>query len=318
MVRIVAEIGINHGGSADVARAMIDAAADAGADSVKFQLFDPARLISRAASPAGIHDFFNQFVLPRDAVKALKAHADARGVDFFAAPFDPDSLEFLVALGAQRIKIASGSLNDIFLLESAAAAGCEVILSTGMSSPDDIRRAVEILAPRVPLTLLHCVAVYPTPDAAANLRRMDALRAFGVPVGYSDHTPDSLASVMAAAMGASVIEKHFMTDSSAVDAAVSLDPAAFSRMVRDIRRAEAMLGDGVVEPRGDECAVAKSARMSLAARADVPAGTVLERRHLCAMRPGTGISPLDIASVIGKKTVEDLAAGAIIAHDKLK
>ena len=103
MVRIVAEIGINHGGSADVARAMIDAAADAGADSVKFQLFDPARLISRAASPAGIHDFFNQFVLPRDAVKELKAHADARGMDFFAAPFDPDSLEFLVALGAQRI-----------------------------------------------------------------------------------------------------------------------------------------------------------------------------------------------------------------------
>jgi len=252
MTEIVAEAGVNHGGDLDTARKMIDAARWAEADAVKFQTYNVRNLL-RKGDP--LWSTLEALELSYAAFKELARHAERDGIEFMSTPGDTDSLRFLVEeCGVKRIKIASDDLTNKVLVNAAAATGLPVILSTGMATMPEIGRAL----PDVnydKFTLLHCVSEYPCPLENVNLRAMHDLYAFGLPVGYSDHTRGQLACIAAAAMGASVVEKHFMLDAEegeAIDRPVSISVSGLRSMVIKIREVEKMLGSGEKVPTKQE------------------------------------------------------------------
>ncbi|HPJ15886.1 MAG TPA: N-acetylneuraminate synthase family protein [Spirochaetota bacterium] len=324
MVRIVAEIGINHCGNLSKALSMIESAAASGADSVKFQTFSADKFYSRYSSSYlnntplssnyDLIEFFRKFEFTEDDYIKLKKAADECGVDFFSSPFDPDSIEMLERIGVKRYKIASGSLNDVFLIEKILSTGKEIIASTGLHEISEIEKSVQLMKKKnAHLILLHCVSLYPLADSDVNLKRMISLKdRFGLDVGFSDHSPDALSSLCAVSLGACVIEKHFKTEETDPDACVSLNPSGFKDMVDSIRRIENITGSGSFAVTSGEKNIARSANMSFCSLTRINKGEKITRDLLCAKRPGTGISPLDMELVLGKTALEDIEEDCLI------
>ncbi len=321
---IIAEAGVNHNGDLALAERLVDAAADAGADVVKFQTFDPASLCApdapkadyqkQSSSGQNQNEMLAQLVLSDDAHRVLKTRAEARGLVFMSTPFDKRSADMLDALPVGSFKIGSGELTHHALLEHVASKGKPMFVSTGMATLAEVEAAMAVLA-GARVTLLHCVSCYPADPKDANLRAMQTLRdRFHVPVGWSDHTLGIDVAIAAAALGAEVIEKHLTLDCSmpGPDHAASLEPKAFAEMVRSIARVSSALGTGVKAPVADELAVARVARRSLYWSRSLAEGSVISEPDLLALRPATGLAPAAASSLIGRKL-----ARAVVANTRV-
>jgi sialic acid synthase SpsE len=316
-VYVIAEAGSNHDRDLDQARRLIDVAATAGADAVKFQTFTAERIASESPTRAKYLDavlppdetmasLFRKLELPYEWHAELFDHAKDAGLDFLSTPFDETAADMLAELGVKAFKIASYELWHLPLLRHVAAKGRPMICSTGMADLRDVQDAVDVVTEaggRDRLILLHCVVNYPPPFGDLNLRAIETLRvAFGVPVGYSDHTPGWTAPVVATALGAAVIEKHFTTsrDRPGPDHRFALEPDELTAMVRAIRDAEAALGDGIKRMAEAEADLYETARRSLHAARDIEAGTILREADVAVLRPGTGLEVRDLPHVIGR------------------
>src|SRR5215203_3588177 len=306
-VFVIAEAGVNHNGDLQMARALIDVAVEAGADAVKFQTFN-ADLLATSDAPKAEYqlqttgddesqlEMLRRLELSPDTHRELQSHCHERGIIFLSTPFDESAVDLLDELGVPAFKISSGDLTNSPLLEHVAGKGKPVILSTGMSELSELIEAVSVLnnAGCENPVLLHCVSNYPASAAEVNLRAMQTMRsAFDVPVGFSDHTEGIDVALAAVALGACVIEKHFTMDRTlpGPDHRASLEPAELRDLVRSIRRVETALGNGRKVPTVSELETAKVARRSLVAARDIPAGATLERDMVVMRRPGTGMSP---------------------------
>ncbi len=328
---VIAEAGVNHNGDPALARALVDAAADAGADAVKFQTFDPEALAAAAApkatyqqagAPGGDNqlEMLRALVLPRDLHRELQQRAATRGLLFMSSPFEEGSADFLASIGVPAFKVPSGELTNTPFLAHLAGKGLPLLMSTGMATMDEVGAAVAAVRAATPagqggIALFHCVSSYPAQPADANLRAMATLRtAFGAPVGWSDHTPGIDISIAAVALGAEMIEKHLTLDRNlpGPDHKASLDPAQMTEMIASIRRVSAALGDGNKRPVAAEREIAQVARKSLHFVQALPAGTTLRREHLIALRPGTGVSPARLADVCGQVLPREVFAGEMV------
>lgn len=320
----IAEVGVNHDGSVEQAHRLVDAVADSGADVVKFQTFDPEALAAANAPTAeyqragGASDdqraMLARLALPADAWAGLKAHATDRGLIFLSTPFDDRSAAMLDVLGVPAFKLGSGELTNLPFLERCARFGRPLLVSTGMADMTEVAAAVDAIAAAgdPPLSLFHCVSSYPAMPQDANLRAIATMRqAFGVPVGWSDHTTGLELPLAAVAAGAELVEKHVTLDRGlpGPDHRASMEPGELRAMIAGIRTIERALGDGVKEPVAAERPIADVARRSLHWRRDLPAGTMISADDLVALRPGTGISPARQRSVVGRPTRNSVAAG---------
>ena len=325
---VIAEAGVNHNGDPALARALIDAAADSAADAVKFQTFRTSALTSRTAPKAAYQieatgagesqsEMLMRLELSTETLRALQAHAAARGIVFFSTPFDEASADTLAALGVPMFKVPSGEITNLPLLRHIAAKGKPIILSTGMSTLDEVEQALAAIGnvADVPVAILHCVSAYPAPVGEVNLRAMDALRdRFGRPVGLSDHTLGLEIALAAVARGAAIVEKHLTLDKNlpGPDHRASLEPAEMAALVRGIRNIEAALGDGVKRPMPSELDTRRVARKSLVAARALRAGEELVKDAVAVKRPGTGISPAELERALGRRVRRDLAADDVI------
>lgn len=325
-VFIIAEAGVNHNGDPDMALALVDAAAEAGADAVKFQTFSADRLTTRTAAKAEYQSKSSGEGSQYDMLKALEMSVEThrrvlercklRGIEFMSTAFDEESFDFLVDLGIRRVKIPSGEITNIPYLQHVAKAELPLILSTGMASLEEVRQATvcirEAATAAPDMTVLHCTSNYPALPEDVNLRAMQTMaHELGVPVGYSDHTLGIFISVSAVAMGAVVIEKHFTLDKSlpGPDHKASLEPWELKAMVEAIRDVEVAFGNGVKEPRARELPVRDVARRSVATAREVVAGQPISLGDLQLLRPGTGIAPKDMNGLVGRTFARDLPVG---------
>lgn len=328
---VIAEAGANHNRDLAIARELIDVAAAAGADAVKFQVYSGAALYSRKTarfeyldgvsdqSPA---DLLEDIALPREWLGELASHATAAGIAFFATPFDAGAVGELVEVGVPAMKVASFELVDLGLIREVAGSGLPLILSTGMATYGEIEEAMAAAAEggARELALLRCASLYPAPAHILNIRAMTTLRAcFGVPAGLSDHTLGIAAATGAAALGMDVLEKHFTLDRSmpGPDHTFALEPGELRDLVAAVRTVEAALGNGRLEgPSGEESKeMYRLARRSIVAAADVAAGTVIAREHLTVKRPGYGIAPKHLELVIGRTARVDIEEDDIVTWD---
>lgn len=314
---IIAEAGVNHNGELDVAKRLIEVAAEAGADMVKFQTFSSDRLVTGSALKV---DYQNQTTdaaesqramlkrleLTREMHEVLIKHCQQQGIAFFSTGFDTQSIDFLIELGIDCIKIPSGEITNLPYLHHIGGLGKPVILSTGMARLGEIEDALEVLetagTPRGRVTVLHCNTEYPTPMSDVNLHAMGNIRAaFGVAVGYSDHTSGIEVAIAAVSLGASVIEKHFTLDRSlpGPDHQASLEPDELKAMVRAIHNIEQALGDGIKRPSASELKNKPIARKSLVAASVIRTGELFTAENVTTKRPGTGISPMRWDEIIG-------------------
>ena len=319
-MRVIAEIGLNHGGDPDLAVRLVHACADAGAWAIKLQVFEASELlVADAPAPAHVHAaslraFFRAFELSTVAVAATVAAARARGLAVIATAFDGDAVTRLDALGLDAFKIASGDLTHALLIEQVARTGRPVILSTGMSTEPDVWNAVDWAVgggARV-LALLHCVSAYPTPDHDQNLRAVGTLaRSFGLPVGLSDHGMGADAALLAFAQGATLYERHvYLPGTDAIDAPVSSTPDQLADIVQRLARAYAAMGDGVRAPRDSERANIGPSRRGLYARRPVRAGDVIAEDAVVALRPAGELSATYARALIGCRARRDIETGA--------
>jgi len=313
---IIAEIGVNHLNDLGRARRMIDEASIAGADAVKFQASNVREEIShREAS-----DHFREIakLVPSHLfLRMCKDRCDELGIEFLCTPAGPWSLEFLMGLGVKRIKVASDNLTNVPFLRAVAQTNLPVILSTGMATMKEIQRALVEFRFDHEVTVLHCGSAYPLPNKEANLRALpEMIRVLGpsVQVGWSDHTTDLCLAGFAVAMGAVMIEKHFTlsNDDPGPDHKASLEPFAFKTMVGWIRAAEACLGDGEKRLMPSEAQNVSLYRKSLVASGAVKKGETFTPANMAVKRPGTGRSPLDWDSMIGKQATRDYAEDELI------
>jgi N,N'-diacetyllegionaminate synthase len=327
---IIAEAGVNHNGNLELAKRLVEVAAETGADYVKFQTFSAARLVTRSARKADYqlqatdavesqYEMLRRLELNLPAHEVLFAHSAACGIGFLSTGFDIESIDLLVGLGQDRFKLPSGEITNLPFLRHVGRQGKPVILSTGMSTLGDIEGAIYGLEavglPRSMLTVLHCTTEYPTPMAEVNLRAMQSIgQAFGVAVGYSDHTQGIEVPIAAVAMGARVIEKHFTLDRSlpGPDHQASLEPTELGAMVRGIRNIELALGDGVKRLTESELRNRPVARKSLVARSPIRAGEIFSERNVAIKRPGTGLSPMRWDEVIGRAAARDYSEDELI------
>lgn len=322
-VTVIAEAGVNHNGDIELARQMVVAAKQAGADYVKFQTAIPELVISTYAPKAEYQkittgadesqlEMCRKIHLPLSDYAGLKAYCDEVGIGFMSTPFDLVSIDCLAELGMDYWKIPSGEITNLPYLRKIASYGGRVILSTGMSTLDEVENAVKILESngtgRENIILLHCTTQYPTPFGAVNLRAMESLATLGCSsVGYSDHTQGIAVPVAAVALGASVIEKHFTLDRSlpGPDQTASLEPDELRQMVDEIRQVELALGDGEKKVAEVERPNIEVARKSIVATKFIRKGDVLSEDNLTVKRPGSGVSPMLWDSVIGTVAVAD-------------
>jgi len=328
---VIAEAGVNHDGEVEKALRLVDAAADAGADAVKFQTFSAVRLAGRDApkaayqektAPGGENQLEMLKRLELDEMGHMKVRqlCRDRGIEFLSSPFDAEAADFLEEMGINAFKIPSGEVTNPALLSHVAAKGRPVLLSTGMANLDEVAWAVKVIrdAGARDLALLHCVSAYPADPADCNLAAMKTLQqTFGVPAGWSDHTLGWEITVAAVALGACVIEKHLTLDSNAPgpDHRMSLEPVAFAAMTAAVRAVESALGSGEKEPCEAEREIAAVARKSLVAARDLSAGEALTREDVTQRRPGTGISPAAVDEWVGRKLARDVEAGAALNAD---
>ena len=318
---VVAEIGLNHGGSCETARAMIAAAASAGASAVKIQTIRADKLVSSSCPPPAhvaapsLRDFFRQFELSEQEHRDLVADAHRAGLAFLSTPFDEDAVDMLERAGCDAYKIASGDITYAGLLQRVARTGKPMVISTGMSTNDDIASALGVVraAGGGPVALLHCVSAYPVPEENQNLRAISALAAaFNVPVGLSDHGTDPQAVVLAVALGASIYEKHFMLDGQmdAVDESVSATPALLNDIVRAAAAARRALGDGRKQCLSPEAVNVAASRRSLYASRDLRSGETVNSDDVVALRPVGGVDPRSVRHLVGQTLTRDVPSGS--------
>lgn len=326
---IIAEAGVNHNGDINIAKEMVAIARRAEADVVKFQTANGAgALISKFAPMAEYQvqntgkkesqrDMVERLLLPLESFADVKTFCDEAGIEFMSTPFDICSVHYLDQIGQRVFKIPSGEITNLPYLIEIGKLKKPVIMSTGMSELDEIGAAVEVLREHgtTDITLLHCNTQYPTPFEDANLRAMETLRReFGLPVGYSDHTPGIEAAVAAVALGATVIEKHFTLDKNmeGPDHKASLEPDELTSMVKAIRNIEVALGDGVKRATASERGNMDIARKSIIAARDIKAGEVFTEGNITTKRPGNGISPMRWFEVLGTKAKRDFMEDELI------
>lgn len=327
---IIAEAGVNHNGDVVLAKRLIDVAAGAGADLVKFQTFNADRQVTRTAQKADYqtkatdsnesqHEMLRRLEINAEMHMDLIAHCVTRNIGFFSTGFDIESIDLLESLGQDCFKIPSGEITNLPYLRHVGHLGKTVILFTGMATLGEIEAAIDALeragTPRANITVLHCTTEYPTPMMEVNLSAMQSIgKAFGVSVGYSDHTPGIEVAVAAVALGATVIEKHFTLDRNlpGPDHKASLEPDELNAMVAAIRNIEAALGDGIKRLTPSEARNKPVARKSIVAAIPIYKGERFTTANLNAKRPGTGISPMRWDDVVGRVALRDFAADELI------
>ena len=320
---IIAEAGVNHNGDISLAMQLIDVAAEAGADFVKFQTFNADRLVTRIAKKANYqeqatdsmesqHEMLSRLELTEAMHLHLIAHCETQNIGFLSTGFDIESINLLSNLGQECFKVPSGEITNLPYLRHIGQLKKRIILSTGMSTLGDIEAAIEVLenagTPRAKITVLHCTTEYPTPMAEVNLRAMQTIHtAFGTAVGYSDHTQGIEVSIAAVAMGAAVIEKHFTLDRNlpGPDHQASLEPAELKAMVIAIRNIEMALGDSIKRLTPSEARNKSVVRKSIVASRNIKAGEKFTVENITTKRPGIGISPMRWDEVLGKSAKRD-------------
>ncbi|MGN6754002.1 MAG: N-acetylneuraminate synthase family protein [Intrasporangium sp.] len=328
-VHVIAEAGVNHNGDVELAHRLVDIAADAGADSVKFQTFDPAKLVSATAATtpyqrdrggsADQRSLLESLTLPASAWAELRDHATQAGLTFLSTPFDLDSAELLVGLDVPALKVSSGELTNLPYLRALASLGVTLLVSTGMGTADEVAEAVAACRAAPGLVLFHCVSAYPAPVDECNLLAIPRLmERHDVPVGWSDHTPGLTTALGAVALGAPILEKHFTSDRTlpGPDHLASLEPAELADYVTQTKLLARALGDGVKRPMPSEEENARLVRRSWHAARDLRAGTVLTPDALALLRPEAGLSPA--VDVGGRRLVRDVSAGAPLTDADLE
>lgn len=330
---IIAEAGVNHNGSLEMARQLVDMAVQAGADAVKFQTFKAERIVARDAPKAEYQvrntgntesqfEMISRLELSPEMHRDLWNYCNGLGILFMSSPFDQQSADLLADLDVAVFKIPSGELTNLPFLDHVAQKGKPMIVSTGMANLSEVETAIHTIhqANNRDLMLLHCLSNYPADPADVNLKAMATMTmAFQVPVGYSDHTTGIEVSLAAVALGACIIEKHFTLDRNlpGPDHPASLEPEELASMVRGIRTIEASLGHGRKEPAASEANTAAVARKSLVAAQDLPAGQRLTEAHITVKRPGTGLPPSMITHVLGRTTRVAVPAETLITLEML-
>ena len=322
-VFIIAEAGVNHNGDINLAKKLIDIAAKAGADAVKFQTFKATLNISKNAQKANYQkqntdknesqlDMIKKLELNENIHKELIAYCKQKNITFLSTPFDSDSIKLLDELGLSTFKIPSGEITNLPYLRQIGGLNKKIILSTGMANLGEVEAAIEALVKsgtkRENISLLHTNTQYPTPMEDVNLKAMITLKnAFGLEVGYSDHTLGIEVDIAAVAMGANIIEKHFTLDKSmpGPDHKASLEPDELEAMVRGIRNIELALGDGLKHFSKSESENIKIVRKSIVAKRDIKKGEIFSEQNICVKRPGDGINPMRWDEVIGQISQKD-------------
>jgi len=337
---IIAEAGVNHNGSEKLALELIEEASRAGADAVKFQTFNADTLVRKGTASADYqqidgntdqYELLKALELPLSSYHRLLNHSRSLGIEFLSTPFDLPSAQFLVELGMRRIKVPSGELTNTPFIEELAKYDLPLIISTGMATVDEIEDALDAVTKgreacglsgplKNVVTLLHCTSNYPAADNTVNLNAIISMKKqFCVPVGYSDHTDGVVVSTAAVALGAQILEKHFTLDRnmSGPDHRASIEPGELARLVEESRRIENCLGDGVKRPMESELPIRGLVRRSLVISRPISAGAVLRRADLELLRPGTGIAPKHLDSVIGSTLTISKKAGDFLGWDDL-
>ena len=311
-VFIIAEAGVNHNGDINLAKKLIDVAAKAGADAVKFQTFKTQNLVSKNAQKASYQnesqfEMIKKLELDENTHKELITYCKQKDITFLSTPFDSDSIKLLDELGLSTFKIPSGEITNLPYLRQIGGLNKKIILSTGMANLGEVEAAIETLVKsgtkRENISLLHANTQYPTPMEDVNLKAMITLKnAFGLEVGYSDHTLGIEVGLAAVAMGAKIIEKHFTLDKSlpGPDHKASLEPDELAAMVRAIRNIELALGDGLKHFSKSESENIKIARKSIVAKRDIKKGEIFSEQNICVKRPGDGINPMRWDEGIGQ------------------
>jgi N,N'-diacetyllegionaminate synthase len=314
---IIAEAGVNHNGDINMAKRLIDIAANSGADLVKFQTFSADRLVTHGAAKADYqilatdntesqHDMLRKLELTESMHNELIAHCASQNIGFFSTGFDVESINLLVGLGQELFKIPSGEITNLPYLRHIGKLNKTVILSTGMSNMDEIEAAINVLEEsgthRSKITVLHCTTAYPVPMSDVNLRAMQSIqKKLNVAVGYSDHTLGIEIPIAAVALGATIIEKHFTTDRSlpGPDHKASLEPVELKAMIDGIRNIEKALGDGIKRLMPSENSNIAVGRRSIVASGPIKQGEILSTSNLTVKRPGLGLSPMRWDEIIG-------------------
>ncbi len=329
-VFIIAEAGVNHNGSIELAKKLIDIAANSGADAVKFQTFKADNLVSKSAQKADYqkkttdadesqYEMIKKLELDLNAHKTLISYSKEKGIIFLSTPFDHESIELLHKLGLEIFKIPSGEITNLPYLKHIGKLNKKIILSTGMSDIGEVEDALEVLekagTKKENITILHANTMYPTPMEDVNLKAMQTIACtFGVDVGYSDHTLGIEVPIAAVAMGAKVIEKHFTLDKSmqGPDHKASLNPSELKEMVKAIRNIEKALGSGIKKPTLSEKPNIKIARKSIVASKDIKKGEVLSEENLTIKRPASGINPMRWDEIVGTYAKKDYKEDELI------
>ncbi|MBL0015097.1 MAG: N-acetylneuraminate synthase [Bacteroidetes bacterium] len=331
---IIAEAGVNHNGDPALARELIVAAAEAGADAVKFQTFKAEKLVTKSAKMADYQvqntgqessqlDMLRKLELQYDAHRELKDFAESLGLIFLSTPFDLEGIDFLKDLGVVAFKAGSGDLTNLPYLRKMASQGLPMIISTGMAVLEECQDAVNAIreAGDPGLVVLHCTTNYPCPEEEVNLLAMQTMgAALKCLVGYSDHTDGILVPQLAVAAGACVIEKHYTLDRNmeGPDHKASLEPHELKDMIQRIRQVEKIMGHGDKIPNPSELRIMEAARKSIVAAKDIPAGTLISVELLDIKRPGTGISPKKMQDLTGRRAKVTIEADTIITWDMLE
>lgn len=327
---IIAEAGVNHNGDIRMAKQLVAAAADAGADAIKFQTFKAEDLVTAGAEKAEYQkkdgtgstqlSMLRSLELPDDAFRELAVYARKKKILFLSTAFDDASLSLLAGLAVPAFKIPSGEITNLPLIGRIARLGKPVILSTGMSDLAEVGEAIACLRKNgcEEIVLLHCTTCYPAPLESVNLRILDTFReTFGLPVGYSDHTEGVLVSVAAVARGACLIEKHITLDRmlKGPDHAASIEPAELKRMVAAIRDVETALGSPEKQLQVCEAGNRDAARKSIVAARAIPRGAVIDESMLALKRPGTGLSPAYLGEIVGRKAKAAIKKDTLVTRD---
>ncbi len=329
---VIAEAGVNHNGDLGRALQLVDVAADAGADSVKFQTFSTELLVTEDAPKAtyqaeatGMHesqyDMLRNLELSHQAFREIQQYCRKKNILFLSTPFDERSAAFLDELGVPLYKVPSGEITNLPFLRKLCDYRRPLIVSTGTAYLSEVEQAVRVIdEAAVPFALLHCVSAYPADPISVNLRAMATMSAaFRVPVGYSDHTLGLPVALAAVALGACIVEKHFTTDRTlpGPDHRASLEPDELREFVKGVRAVEQSLGNGRKEPAGIESDTARVSRKSLTARQSIPAGALITEDMIAVRRPGTGLPPSLREQVIQRTARVDIAAGTPLTWDLL-
>ena len=327
---IIAEAGVNHNGELSLAKRLIDVAADAEADLIKFQTFSAKNIVTRSVSKADYqyestdkdesqYAMLEKLELTEEMHRELIKYSQQRGIGFFSTGFDIESVDMLIRLGQVRFKVPSGEITNLPLLRHIGKQNKEVILSTGMSDLNEVGNAIRSLedagTTRSKITALHCTTAYPAPMDDVNLSAMLSIqKAFGVSVGYSDHSEGIEVAIAAVALGAKIIEKHFTLDKTlpGPDHKASLEPGELKKMITAIRNIELALGDGVKKIMPSELNNRQVARQSIVAKANIKKGEALSETNITTKRAGSGISPMRWDQIIGSKSKRDYLIDEII------